>query len=187
MTWLIIVLILVVVIGPVMYLVPTAADKRLTGLRAEARRLGLNVQISSVPKLDPSSDERVTAGGKPLDPRIQCAAYQLTVGENLPIVGQLVLLKLPERPTVLVNEVAPGWVLQQESDAVFWKQYNAAGKGVEKLLEAASLLPGDVLGVAISSRSISCYWRERAQPESGAVDAIAQGLKLLRDDLIARF
>jgi hypothetical protein len=170
-----------------MYLIPTAADKRLAGLRAEARRLGLNVQITSVPKLDPSSDERVTAGGKPLDPRVQCAAYHLMVGENLANVGQLLLLKLPERPTVLVDEVAPGWSLQQDSDAAFWQQYNAGGKGVERLFEAVSLLPIEVLGFAISARSISCYWRERAEPESGAVQAIADALKLLRDDLIERF
>jgi hypothetical protein len=187
MTWLIIILILVIVIGPVMYLVPTAADKRLTGLRAEARRLGLNVQVTSVPKLDPSSDERVTAGGKRLEPRIQCAAYHLMLGENLANVGQLQLLKLPAQPTVLVNEVAPGWALQQDSDAAFWQRYNAGGQGVEHLLEAVALLPVEALGIAISPRSVSCYWRERAEPESGAVDAIAAALKLLRDDLIERF
>jgi hypothetical protein len=187
MTWLIIVLILVVVIGPVMYLVPTAADKRLTNLRAAARGQGLNVQITSVPKLDPASHERVTAGGKRQDPRIQCAAYHLPLGENFSGLGNLMLMKLPDQPTVTVEEVTPGWGLSADSDQAFWQRYNAGGKGVAQLLHIVSQLPDDVLAVAFDSRSVACYWREKAAAEEGVVDRIADALTSVRDDLVARF
>jgi len=187
MTWLIILLILVVVIGPVMYLVPTAQDKRLTGLRAAARGLGLNVKVTTVPKLDPASHERVTAGGKQQDPRIQCAAYFLPLGQNLSASGNLMLLKLPEQPTVLVNEVTPGWALTADSDQAFWQRYNAGGNGVAQLSSVVPQLPEDVLAVAVDSRSVACYWREKAAAEDGVVERIAEALASLRDDLITRF
>ncbi len=187
MTWLIIALIMVVVIGPVMYLVPTAKDKRLTGLRASARGRGLNVQITSVPKLDPAGHERVTAGGKTQDPCTPCAAYHLPLGDNLADMSHFMLVKLPEHPTVLVNEVSPGWALSKESDQSFWQRYNTGGAGVAQLSDISEQLPADVLALAVDARSVACYWQEKAAAEDDVVDRIAAVLGHLRDDLITRF
>ena len=126
MNWLIIILIVFVVIGPVLYLLPNARDKRLIALREQARHAGLAVQITSVPKLDPAAHERVSAGAKTLEPKRLCSAYKMPVATKVVGVEALLLLKKPEFPTVLVNEVVPGWVLHNDSSLSFWRTY--AGK-----------------------------------------------------------
>mgnify|MGYP007000192185 len=83
MEWFIIVLALGVAIGPILYLMPSDRDRYISGLRALARKLGYTVQLDKVPKLDPSSDERVTAGGGVRQPAIACARYQLPLGVTL--------------------------------------------------------------------------------------------------------
>ena len=93
MTWIIIILVIAVVLGPIMHLVPSAKDKRLTALRAAARRCGLTVKITTAPKLDPTAAERVTAGGKTLEPYWSCTAYQIPMAQNLVGVGEFLLLK----------------------------------------------------------------------------------------------
>ncbi len=186
LTWLIIILAVVVVIGPVMYLLPNAKDKRLTELRLAARRLGLTVQITSVPKLDPTADERVSAGGKMREPKISCSAYQLSLGQNNLRQGHALLLKLPSRVTVPVKEVAPGWALGDVS-ADFWQRYNAGGAGVAIIEKAAAMLPEDCLGIAIDNRFVACYWREKASADEGIVEGLKCALEVLRDDFSSRF
>ncbi|MEM9624471.1 MAG: hypothetical protein AAF993_22715, partial [Pseudomonadota bacterium] len=91
MTWLILILVLAMVIGPVMYLVPSARDKRLAELRSQARIAGLGVKLSTLPKLDPSADERVSAGGVIKEAANSCVAYQLPIQGQLPTVTQFTL------------------------------------------------------------------------------------------------
>ena len=56
MEWFIIVLALGVAIGPILYLMPTQRDRYITGLRAQARKLGYTVQLDKVLKLNPDAD-----------------------------------------------------------------------------------------------------------------------------------
>jgi hypothetical protein len=169
-----------------MYLVPNAKDKRLTALRAEARKLGLSVKITSVPKLDPSADERVSAGGKVRDPRIACSAYQLSIGQNNLAQGHALLLKIPAHTTVLLNEVIPGWALNEETDN-FWQRYNVAGAGAQIFTQAAQYMPADCLGIAIDNRFVACYWIEKATAEDGTLTRMNEGLAMLRTDFCQRF
>lgn len=62
--WLIILAVLGVAFGPVLLLLPSRRERRLAALRAEARRLGLSVELRPVPKLDADLGERVTAAGR---------------------------------------------------------------------------------------------------------------------------
>ena len=62
--WLIILAVLGVAFGPVFLLLPGRRERRLAALRAEARRLGLSVELRPVPKLGADPGERVTAGGR---------------------------------------------------------------------------------------------------------------------------
>ena len=108
MTWLIIIGVLVLAIGPIFYLLPSAKDKRLAKLREEARQLGLNVQISFLPKLDPDATERVSAGAAVRDARLTCAAYQLPIGKRLDL-DSFIIQRLPESPTVPIHELFGEW------------------------------------------------------------------------------
>ena len=64
MSWIIIIGVFILAAGPLFYFMPTAKDKRLTALRMRARQLGFTIQLDALFKLDPSADERVTAGGQ---------------------------------------------------------------------------------------------------------------------------
>ena len=68
---------------------PSDRDRYLTSLRALARKLGYTVQVDKVLKLDPTDDERVTAGGGMRYPAVSCARYQLPLGitlNSLPVI-----------------------------------------------------------------------------------------------------
>ena len=185
MTWLIIFIVLAVIIGPVLYLLPNAKDKRLTALRMKARGMGFTIQLSTLPKLDPSADERVSAGGKQLDPRLDCAAYQLPMGQNDLQRGHVTLQRVPDAPTVTLREVTPGWALTEESNGL-WALYDREGAGVHALLKAAQTLPEDCIAVAVDHRYVACYWRERASAESEILEALHTALAGLREDYCRR-
>ena len=187
MTWIIIVLVLAMIIGPVMYLVPSAKDKRLTALRAAARKVGLTVQITSVAKLDPADQERVSAGGRTRQPRVACTAYQLPITRRLADFKAVMLLKIPAQPTVAIAEVIAGWALDADTPRRVWDAYNADGKGAAALFRAVNRLPDDALAVALDKRFVACYWLENAGPDEQIVESIDAVLAELRTDLYRRF
>ena len=57
MTWLLIILVLVVAFGPVLWLVPSKRDKRLSALRSRARSEGLIVEMRRIPKPNPAPED----------------------------------------------------------------------------------------------------------------------------------
>ena len=187
LTWLIVVLVLIVAVGPVLYLLPNAKDKRLTGLREQARQLGLTVKITSLPKLDPPAHEQVTAGGKALQPRNACTAYKAPVRGNLSDFKEILIIRIPAEPTMPYNEVAPGWALAAECSLPFWRSYVAAEQALEVLLAATARLPADTLAVGLDDRYVACYWLEKARPEDSVVSDMRDVLHELTGDLTARF
>lgn len=187
MTWLIIVLVVAMIVGPVMYLVPSAKDKRLTALRAAARQAGLTVQLTNVAKLDPADSERVSAGGMHRQPTVACTAYQLPVTRRLVGFESLMLIKMPPHPTVTTTEVLDGWSLDANTSRQAWTGYAANPENASLLATAIAELPGDALAVGLDKRFVACFWLEKADPQGEAVANILGILVELRDDLYSRF
>ncbi len=177
MTWIIIGLVLVLAIGPAMYLLPSAKDKRHMMLREAARKHGLMVQITTLPKLDPTDSERVTAGGRTLEPRRSCANYQLPVGQRLHGAGEVLLVKMPEAPTMPVNEVLPGWSLDSGSDSGFWRRLTAIPDVRGLMIAHLGALPDGTYGCALNERYVSCYWNEGVGADAASVAAIQAELE----------
>jgi hypothetical protein len=187
LTWLIIVLVVAMIVGPVMYLVPSAKDKRLTALRAAARQAGLTVQLTNVAKLDPADSERVSAGGTHKRPTVACTAYQLPVTRRLVGFESLMLIKMPPQPTVTTTEVLDGWSLDASTSRHAWTGYAANRENTSLLAQAIADLPGDALAVGLDKRFVACFWLEKADPHGEAVATIHRVLVELRDDLYRRF
>ena len=82
--WLIILAVLGVAFGPVFLLLPSRRERRLAALRAEARHLGLSVELRPVPKLDAHLGERVTAGGRIRIAMHPSVRYALPLPATLP-------------------------------------------------------------------------------------------------------
>ena len=152
MEWFIILLALGVVIGPILYLMPSDRDRYLTSLRALARKLGYTVQLDKVLKLDPTDDERVTAGGGVRHPALSCARYQLPLGITLNNLPAVTLLRIPPTPTVPVERLDNGWGVAAQGDPAQLKslqQWLARPAAVRGLVTAMSQLPGDVVAVQL--------------------------------------
>lgn len=146
MQWIVIALVLLAAFGPVLWLLPSAKDRRLTKLRGRARSLGLEVEISRLPDLAAPPAERVTAGGRRREPMLLVACYRLPSRRKLNRAPQWRVLK--------GDGVGPvtGW------------QWDGAPAGSqaywEKLARELTRLPSDARGCAADAHSMACWWRE---------------------------
>tara|TARA_B100000959_G_C14733767_1_gene522109 strand:+ start:61 stop:612 length:552 start_codon:yes stop_codon:yes gene_type:complete len=177
MGWIIAVFVVALVLGPVMYLKPTAKENRLAALRLAARKAGLTVKLDSIPTFDPEPAERVSAGGEVRQTMRSCAAYQrgITFSEPMPI--QFRALRMPPTPTVPVNEVHPGWALDPGLHGSF---ENKVGQGIYGLLDT---VPTFCVGFSVDARFLSCYWFEQAQEGGTELDEIATFLESAESEI----
>ena len=181
--WLIIIVVLTIAIGPILYLLPTAKDKRLAGLRETARQLGLHVKITFLPKLDPRAAERVNSAGAERMTTIACAGYQLPVGKRLDASG-FVLRRLPSASTRLVHEVIKGWGTLDSKER---DQLRGRTALLGMLAQIVSKLPQDALGLGYDDRSVVCYWTEASGADEATVAGLRELLQTLADALIDEF
>lgn len=176
MTWLIIALILLAAFGPVLWLVPSRRDRQLSALREQARREGLVVDLRRVPKLDPSADERVTAGGRVKQPTIECAAYARTLRRRLILLPAWRLLRGDGPP-----QVRRGWQFDPALKAA-GPEFQASMQRLDDLFEA---LPEDVIGVELSPRALILYWLESRTAEPETVTRLSDMLTHAQQELLA--
>ncbi len=78
LTWVIIVVALVAAFGPLLWMMPSRSDRRLSKMRTRARSHGIQVEITQTRRTSPHEPhERVNAAGVKLEPKVMCAAYRL--------------------------------------------------------------------------------------------------------------
>lgn len=175
--WIIIGLILFAAFGPILWLVPSKRDRMLAKLRELARRTGLVVEVTVVPKLGASADERVSAGGKPRDPTLTVAAYRLPMRERTELAPSFSFLRhADDRPTAL-----DGWVehpnvktRRKPADAEsYWQEVQRAVEG----------LGDDFVGVEANATNTCLYWREhlRGRSVEQIIEDIAKRLRRLAE------
>lgn len=163
MEWFIIFLALGVAIGPILYLMPSDRDRYITGLRAVASRQGYTVQLDKVLKLDPSDEERVTAGGGVRYPMVSCARYQLPLGVTLNNLLPLTLLRIPPQPSVSIERLLGDWGIAlvdpaQQKALAHWRANPSAASETLTVLQQ---LPLDVLAVQLDKRFVAAFWLEK--------------------------
>ena len=153
----IIVGILIVAFGPILYLLPSKKDRRLAALRAEARRLGLTVELQPVRNPDAAATERVTAGGRSRQPMHASARYALALD------------RMPGAP--------PPWRLLRSARGWIADEGTVLPAGwLSQLQPLIETLPDDVVAVDFGGRSVGCYWLERPASEPDAVAKLKDSL-----------
>ncbi len=171
MTWVIIGLVLVVAFGPILWLVPSKRDKRLSAMRARARSEGLVVEVRRIPKPDPQPEDRVNAGGKVRSPMLECASYGLALPRSLRV---LPAWRMVRRAAERSPDPFPDW------------QYDLRPKGegrsyLDAVLtlaaEALGRLPEDVVALEVSPRMVLAYWLERPGSNEASVPVLAATLR----------
>ena len=173
MTWVIIAVALIIVAGPVFWLLPSPRERRKALLRTEARRAGLVVELASLDKPDATPAERVSAGGVRRQPKVWCAAYRLALPAP-PEDGRSWLLRKTSADTG--DRVVPGWLRSGRpeslpNDAGYWRRVAAV----------ANALPGGCVGLEMHARWVSWYGHEALGDASAeqVVAGIRAGLETL--------
>ena len=177
MTWLLIILVLVVAFGPVLWLVPSKRDKRLSALRSRARSAGLIVEMRRIPKPDPTPEERVSAGGKVRSPALECASYGLPLRralKNLP-AWRVVRKAAEEGPDPFAE-----WQYDQRPKGEGRAHLEQVLPLAEALLDA---MPADMAAVEVSSRMVLAYWLEKPGTTEEDVPDLAAALTAFADSL----
>jgi hypothetical protein len=177
MTWLLIVLVLVVAFGPVLWLVPSKRDKRLSALRSRARSEGLIVEMRRIPKPNPAAEERVSAGGKVRDPVIECASYGLPLSRGLKYLPGWRLVRKPAEDG---PDPFPDWQYDQRAKGEGREYLDEMLKRAEILLRA---LPEDVAALEVGARMVLVYWLEKPGSTESSVPDLAAEVRTFADSL----
>lgn len=195
MVWLIIIGVLALAVGPIFYLLPSAQDRYLAGLRLQARQLGFSLHLRPLMLLDPTAEERVTASGRKLKPMFDCMCYEWLVRQPLHNPPDILLQRLPQAPTVPIHECAPGWGFakqgeRSERDLASWALLSQQTTFQNTLLATIRNLPKSVVAVALHGTAVGVYWRENAAAQSDLqtndrVQVAGMQLQQLRDQIAA--
>lgn len=120
----VIALILIAGFGGIFYILPSRKQRRLTHCRVEARSFGFVVNSVSLPKVDTSPEEKVSAGGLRRNPTLLCCAYALPSYDNAIYVPTWQLRRASRSVLPL-----PGWefadglpVHVQLSNETYWRE-----------------------------------------------------------------
>ena len=151
MTWLIIVGVFLLALGPIFLALPSARDRRLAALRAQARQHGLSVQMTQLPHPAPSAAQQVSAGGVRRTPMLACAAYRLPLQRAGDQAEDGCSWRLQRRAGATVAGLPVGWV---------WFPAEAqtqAPRGAATLLARAD---ADVLAIEGARGGVCVYWLE---------------------------
>ena len=158
MAWIVVALVLALAIGPLLWLLPSKRDKRIGELRAAARRAGLVVETTAVPKIDVAAEEQVSSGGAPRAARLDCAAYRLLLPKPLLGAPSWRLLKAESE-----NRYLAGWTTLRPPRNVptpsedYWRRIGDLVDG----------LPGGCVGVDAGEGAVAWLGVERPTDASG--------------------
>ena len=171
MTWIIIIGVLLLAIGPIFWVLPTATQRREMKLRNRAMQSGLVVQLFQLPDPDAPAIERVTPSGRMREVKRACIAYRLPlrgIHSEHPLPGwRIDRMRLAENSS---EDLPSNWKWFGERPA-------APSDYFDRVIDVLAKVPADTLAVeAAGGDAVSIYWRERGDVEN--VDRVAE---LLRD------
>ena len=180
--WLIVFAALAVALGPVFVLLPSKKERRLAALRAEARRLGLSVELQPVPKLGADLEERVTAGGRTRAPMHRSVRYALPLALESRHRPAKETDAAPAASTAQAEEpvtapasaptaaAADNWrLLRGPAGWVADAKAPPAEGLTAHLLPLLDQLPDDAVALDRQGRSLGCCWLETFPAQADSV------------------
>jgi len=176
----IIVIALAMILGPVLYLRPTARQTQQMHLRQEAKRLGLGVSLVSVPKPGEHHKIRVNSGGKRLGAmQVSCARYNLV----WPAQAQ------PQPQHWRVERLAHTTALDEGDEflldrwLVDWRHASLPTVVANFLRQQLCSIGADLVVIVSDEQGIAVCWQERGELE--VVTQIADFLAHLQQQILA--
>jgi hypothetical protein len=151
MAYLLLVLAVALVIGPVMWLRPSQGQLRLVRMRLRARQLGIDIRITELPQPRRARVRRESVE--------QGALYRLFVHDPRTL-----------RPLSFLCVRAPGGEWEVSGDDVPSPVRDAVAT-------AQAALPADAVGIELGPQGVGVFWRESG--DENAVAGVAAQLQLL--------
>lgn len=187
MSWIVItVIVLLAAFGPLLWLRPSARDKRLNAMRAKARALDLNVDVKALPTLNPSPTERVSAAGAKRDHDRLLAVYSRILPRRLRHISSFRVFRAPPAgaPQISRGVIAldAGWLFDPDLSYPPDQGWPQVWKA---LLPGADSLVADVAAIGLGPREISVYWAEGADHDVNTVVQMAETLGLMASAVAA--
>ncbi|MCR8921756.1 hypothetical protein NO559_03170 [Dasania sp. GY-MA-18] len=163
MNYLIIVIIMAVVIGPIMWMMPSARQRQQMAVRQYALAQGFTIKVTDLPQ---SHRQRVRK-----EPVKQGVVYRLPLQQDRPLVMSQVyclsrgIIDDVQEPQSTDYE----WQGQPLNEAETW------------FTEALQQCPRTAVAIEYSAAGVGCYWQERGG--EAAVEQIKVALQQLRKQL----
>ncbi|MGA1371687.1 MAG: hypothetical protein ACO3Z6_08805 [Pseudomonadales bacterium] len=168
MAWIVIIVLLLVAFGPILWLMPSRRDRRLSALRSAARQAGLAVELVRLPRLDVAPEDRVNAGGRVLDTARELAVYRLPLPRTFE--------HLPSwRAFRAANGLPawPGWVFASDARP----DHPRLAAVIATLASQVGLLRTDVAAIECEPRRIGLYWLESPNATPATVTELGAWLR----------
>lgn len=174
MVWVVIVVILVVAFGPIFWLMPSRRERRLGRLRQHAYQRGMRVEMRRLPGTDVAPEDRVTAGGRPLDTTRECAAYLMPLAKRLRLLPSARLLRRAEGTAAV-----PGWGFEPGKRP----EHPRLEAMIAALMPTLEALPQDVPALEVDAHAVAGYWLEGPGTTPERVDELAERLARAAESL----
>lgn len=158
MTWLIVGGLLILAFAPILWLMPTKRDRQLVKLRAQARREGLMVEVTALPKRGASAEERVGADGVARAATQPCSAYRLPASRPWRGAPRWFLLRDKGGAGPVEGWVAHPDVQLPGVDVGYWDTVGRVFDGLED----------QCIGMEVTESAASWYWLENARGREAA-------------------
>ncbi len=167
MVWLVIIGIFVVAFGPLMWLRPSARERRQSRLRQRAFELGMRVELRRLPRHDLAPEERVSAGGRARDTSREYAAYLKPLPAKLKVLPAWRVLRQGDGTTAV-----PGWCFEAGARPADPRLADAMAVVGPVLAD----LPEDVIAVECQPLTLAGYWLEGPDTTPERVDDLERRL-----------
>ena len=165
LAWAVIPLVLMIVVAPIFYVLPTSRDKYLTALRLRAKKSGCLVKMASLDRLDVNESELVLSSGRAVQPKHKLMSYAWLIKSKSDFHDSFLFRRVSDRVPQSISRLSTDWGLFTETTLInragelnnrvsFWDEYR------NELINIFGTLPSDVQGLSIDSKRLAIFWNE---------------------------
>ncbi len=177
MFWLIIILIMAALIGPVVYLMPTKREKRQSEARLLARKVGMRVSVETLPDFNIRREEIVSPSGIARSPTLEITVYRLRLPKLDERTSSWIIYKSNNLVVGYVWSPLKGWVWEGlGTDTLpipenYW----------ERLEKAMTELPGKCLALEVTNEFVA--WKGKEAFDNQSSELFVERMKKALSDI----
>ena len=177
MYWLIIILIMAALIGPVAYLMPTKREKRQSKARLLARKVGMRVSVETLPDFGSEREEFVSPSGTFRSPTQESTVYRLRLQKLDERASSWIIYKSNYVVAGYVWSPLKGWVWEGLGEDTLPIMDNYW----ERLEKAMMELPEKCLALEVTNEFVA--WKGKEAFGNQSPDLFVDKMKKILSDI----